>query len=85
MPDFERRLADLPADQRVRWHRHVIESGDTLGTGTLLVEEAGLMAQQGNRRTAAATLHMALSLLSEVEAPPELADRVAEVRQTLGR
>ena len=30
--DFELRLAKLPADQRVRWHRHVIKSGDTLGT-----------------------------------------------------
>lgn len=30
--EFEERLADLPADQRVRWHRHVIEQGDTLGT-----------------------------------------------------
>ena len=30
--DFELRLAELPADQRVRWHRHVIKSGDTLGT-----------------------------------------------------
>ncbi len=32
IPGFEQRLAELPADQRVRWHRHVIESGDTLGT-----------------------------------------------------
>jgi membrane-bound lytic murein transglycosylase D len=30
--DFELRLAELPADQRVRWHRHVIRNGDTLGT-----------------------------------------------------
>ena len=30
--DFELRLAELPADQRIRWHRHVIKSGDTLGT-----------------------------------------------------
>lgn len=30
--DFERRLEELPADQRVRWHRHVIGRGDTLGT-----------------------------------------------------
>jgi membrane-bound lytic murein transglycosylase D len=30
--DFEQRLADLPAEQRIRWHRHVIKSGDTLGT-----------------------------------------------------
>ena len=30
--DFEKQLAALPADQRVRWHRHVIRSGDTLGT-----------------------------------------------------
>jgi len=29
--DFELRLAELPADQRVRWHRHVIKNGDTLG------------------------------------------------------
>ena len=32
VPDFELRLAKLPADQRVKWHRHVIKSGDTLGT-----------------------------------------------------
>lgn len=32
VPDFEQRLADLPADERIRWHRHVIKSGDTLGT-----------------------------------------------------
>ncbi len=32
VPGFEQRLAELPADQRIRWHRHVIESGDTLGT-----------------------------------------------------
>jgi len=32
VPDFEQRLAELPADQRIRWHRHVIKSGDTLGT-----------------------------------------------------
>jgi membrane-bound lytic murein transglycosylase D len=32
VPDFELRLAKLPADQRVQWHRHVINSGDTLGT-----------------------------------------------------
>jgi membrane-bound lytic murein transglycosylase D len=31
VPDFEQRLADLPADERIRWHRHVIRSGDTLG------------------------------------------------------
>jgi membrane-bound lytic murein transglycosylase D len=30
--DFELRLAELPADERIRWHRHVIKSGDTLGT-----------------------------------------------------
>jgi membrane-bound lytic murein transglycosylase D len=30
--NFEQRLAELPADRRVRWHRHVIKSGDTLGT-----------------------------------------------------
>ncbi len=24
VPDFEQRLAELPADQRIRWHRHVI-------------------------------------------------------------
>jgi membrane-bound lytic murein transglycosylase D len=30
--NFEQRLAELPADQRIRWHRHVIKSGDTLGT-----------------------------------------------------
>jgi len=32
VPHFEQRLAELPADQRIRWHRHVIKSGDTLGT-----------------------------------------------------
>jgi membrane-bound lytic murein transglycosylase D len=32
VPHFEQRLAELPADQRIRWHRHVIRSGDTLGT-----------------------------------------------------
>ena len=32
VPAFELRLAKLPADQRVQWHRHVIKSGDTLGT-----------------------------------------------------
>jgi len=30
--DFELRLAELPADERIRWHRHVIKRGDTLGT-----------------------------------------------------
>jgi membrane-bound lytic murein transglycosylase D len=30
--EFESRLAELPADERVRWHRHVISTGDTLGT-----------------------------------------------------
>ena len=29
---FERELAELPADQRIRWRRHEIRSGDTLGT-----------------------------------------------------
>jgi len=29
---FEERIAELPADERVRWHRHEIKSGDTLGT-----------------------------------------------------
>ncbi len=28
---FENQLAEMPAEQRVRWHRHVIQSGDTLG------------------------------------------------------
>jgi membrane-bound lytic murein transglycosylase D len=32
VPAFEQRLADLPADERIRWHRHVIRGGDTLGT-----------------------------------------------------
>jgi membrane-bound lytic murein transglycosylase D len=32
VPDFEIRLAELPADERIRWHRHVIKRGDTLGT-----------------------------------------------------
>jgi membrane-bound lytic murein transglycosylase D len=30
--EFESRLAELPADERIRWHRHVINRGDTLGT-----------------------------------------------------
>jgi len=30
--EFEQRLSQLPADQRIRWHRHLIRSGDTLGT-----------------------------------------------------
>lgn len=29
---FQQRLAELPADQRIRWHRHLIQRGDTLGT-----------------------------------------------------
>lgn len=29
---FQQRLAELPADQRIRWHRHLIKRGDTLGT-----------------------------------------------------
>ncbi len=32
VPAFEQRLADLPANERIRWHRHVIRGGDTLGT-----------------------------------------------------
>ncbi len=32
VPQFQQRLAELPADQRIRWHRHVIKRGDTLGT-----------------------------------------------------
>ena len=32
VPDFETRLAELPAEERIRWHRHVIKRGDTLGT-----------------------------------------------------
>jgi peptidoglycan lytic transglycosylase D len=32
IPGFEQQLAELPADQRVRWHLHVIKRGDTLGT-----------------------------------------------------
>lgn len=30
--DFEERLAELPAEERIRWHRHLIRGGDTLGT-----------------------------------------------------
>ena len=72
--------------QRVMSVRRLAQqAADTVRHGELLVEEASLLARQGNRRTAAATLRMALSLFADIDAPPELADRVAEVRTQLAR
>ena len=51
---MEGRAVDRSLQRLMGVRRALQQSGDTLGTGTLLVEEAGLMAQQGNRRTAAA-------------------------------
>ncbi len=83
LPQKGRRDRDLQRLMRVR--RAVEQRGDPVDTGALLVEEAHLLAAQGNRRTASATLSMALSLLTDVEVSRELRRRIAELRTQLGR
>lgn len=83
LPRKGRRDRELQRLMKVR--RAVEQRGDPVDTGALLVEEATLLSGQGNRRTASATLSMALSLLADVEISRELRQRVAELRSRLGR
>jgi len=81
----EGRGLDRALQRLIRLRRSLEQSGETIGTAELLVEEAALLAQQHNRRTAAATLHMALSMMADLQPSQQLADRVTEVRRLLAR
>ncbi|GMQ95841.1 MAG: LysM peptidoglycan-binding domain-containing protein [Gammaproteobacteria bacterium] len=85
IPGFEQRLAELPANQRVRWHRHVIESGDTLGTIARKYRTSVSALQQANNLRGT-TIRKGRSLIVPV-ASQSLADYrlSADMRRSMRR
>ena len=91
-PEFRAAVAELPAEERMRWQRHAVRSGDTLGGiarryGTTVAVLQSVNGLEGTRIRAGAHLMVPTSTRSAADYPLSADNRLADIqdRERAGR